>query len=658
MRLDTEAISVGVRLLGAVDVLVDGTPRLVPGVRRKATLAALALHPGEIVSVDRLVELVWEGHPPRGAVTSLRSHVSRLREVLSDRAAIRSLPPGYILELDGEVTDLQAAEHLIAHAQGSSDPREREALLASAVDLWRDNSLADIAELLSFKDAAGRLDGIRLRARRMLIDARLALGRHAELVAELEDLSYAHPLDEQIHAQLILALYRSGRQGDALGTYERLRRTLDEGLGIGPSRLLSDLHVAILRQDPSIDPPVTTSVHAASLHVLADTAPAQLPPPLRAFTGRVRESAALDSLLSGVRQKHTAPVVVAVSGTAGVGKTTFAVQWAHSAITEFPDGQLYLNLRGYDASGSPMEPADAVRHVLDSFGIPAERIPANVDSQVGLYRSLLADKKLLLVLDNARDADQIRPLLPSSPGCVVLVTSRDQLTPLAVSHGAQLLTLDPLSIQDAYELITRRVGANRATAEPDAMKQLISQCAGLPLALAITAARACAHPTFPLRDLAAQLYDTKAHLDRFHSSYQSTDLRAVFSWSYHALSPEAARLFRLFGIHPGPDIGTDAVANLAALPKDRTRILLTELAEAHLVTQHTPGRYTLHDLLRAFATELAHTHDTDQERRAATNRLLDHYLHNRQHRRQNAEPIWRFRLRRVRDRADSTTLQR
>ena len=621
-----------VRLLGPVDVLVDDIPRPVHGLRRKAVLAALALQPGVVVSSDRLIDIVWGDQAPATAATTLQSHVSHLRRALGDKATIVARPPGYVLEMgeagaDVDATDVLAAERLIREAGQSADPVERETLLEAATALWRGRPLADLNGLAWFDDQVQRLEHLLMQARHTLIDARLALGQHLELIPELESFSRMHPLHEHTHGQLMLALYRAGRQGDALAAYQRLRRTLDEELGIRPSQQLRDLETAILRHDPSLEAP------APPVRVGNGTVPAQLPPSISAFTGRRRELNQLDGLLAGAvadadgTGRPVSVVISAISGTAGIGKTTLAVHWAHRVAGHFPDGQLYVNLRGFDPSGSILDPAEAVRGFLDALGVPVERIPAGLDAQTGLYRSLLASKRVLVVLDNARDVEQVRPLLPGAPGCLVVVTSRNQLTPLVATEGAQPLTMRLPSAVEARDLVARRLGAGRAAAEPDAVGEIIARCARLPLALAIACARASSHPDFPLATVASELRDSMRGLDTLHGGDPGSDVRAVFSWSYRTLSADAARLFRLLGLHPGPDLTAAAAASLAGIPPRRTRTLLAELTGAHLLTEHTPDRYAFHDLLRAYATEQAHTYDSAEVRRAAVHRTLDHYLH-------------------------------
>jgi tetratricopeptide (TPR) repeat protein/DNA-binding XRE family transcriptional regulator len=359
---------------------------------------------------------------------------------------------------------------------------------------------------------------------------------------------------------------------------------------------------------------------------LCPTPAAQLPADLPVFTGRRRESWTLDGLLDLGQARLAAVAIQVLSGMAGVGKTALAVHWAHSVAARFPDGQLYTNLRGFDPCGELVTPAEAIRGFLHALGVPPDRIPPSLDAQAALYRSVLAGKRVLVLLDNARDAEQVRPLLPGTPTALTLVTSRNQLTPLVAAHGAQHLTLDLLTHDEARELLAQRLGTGRIAAEPRPVQQIITACAKLPLALAIAAARA-QQTSFTLAALAAELTEAETRLDTLDTGDPSSQVRTVFSWSYTTLTPSAARVFRLIGLHPGPDISAPAAASLAGHPLPQASRLLTELARANLLIEHVPGRYTLHDLLRAYAAELAHTEVTETQRHAARHRMLDHYLH-------------------------------
>ena len=528
-----------VRLLGPVDVIVDGAPRSVHGLRRTAVLATLALHHGEVVSTSRLVDVGWGAAAPATSLNTLQSHVSYLRAVLGSKGAIRARPPGYVLAVS-EGTDVLLAERLLRQGRQSADPAQSAPHLAAALALWRGPPLADLADLPWLAEQAARLDLLRVEVRRALSEARLAAGEHEALVPELEQMAADRPLDEQARAQLMLALYRSGRQADALAAYQRLRRALADDLGLQPSQSLRDLETAILRQDRALDAPA----QAVALARISSRAPvpAQLPSAVPAFAGRHAELASLDVLLPGSARSGIAqPAAVAISvlsGTAGVGKTALAVHWAQRVTTHFPDGQLYVNLRGFDPGGAAVEPGDAVRGFLEAFGVPATRIPADLAARSGLYRSVLAGKRVLVVLDNARDADQVRPLLPGAPGCVTIVTSRNHLTGLVATEGADPLTLDLLTAADARDLLARRLGAARVIREPAAVDDLISGCARLPLALTVAAARAATVPQFPLAVIATELREASSVLDPFYADDSASDVRAVFSWSYRALGAE------------------------------------------------------------------------------------------------------------------------
>ena len=357
------------------------------------------------------------------------------------------------------------------------------------------------------------------------------------------------------------------------------------------------------------------------------TVPRQLPVPPQHFVGRRSQLASLTALAHAPHNAR-AVAIAAIVGTAGIGKTALAVHWAHSVADQFPDGQLYVNLRGFDPAGTPVSPSVAVRGFLDGLGIPPGRLPADLDAQVGLYRSLLSGRRVLVVLDNALDVAQVRPLLPGAPGSVVVVTSRNRLAGLIAVEGAHPITLDLLATDEAKAMLAGRLGVGRVASDPAAVRVIVSRCARLPLALAVVAARAGTRPSLALSTLAGELSEVGDALDATTISDDVySDARAVFSWSYHALSPGAGRLFRLFGLHPGPDISVATAVSLAALPQPQVRRLLAELTRAHLVEEHIPGRFSHHDLLRAYAAELVQEVESRAERRNAVARLLDHYLH-------------------------------
>jgi DNA-binding SARP family transcriptional activator len=613
-----------IRLLGPVDVMVDGEARMVSGLRRKAVLATLALHGGEVVSVGRLADAVWGETAPSTVRNTLQSHVSYLRTLLGNKNAIVGRPPGYRLDVGDDGTDVWLAERLLRQGAQAADPVRGASDLRAALALWRGRPLADVTGLAWLEEQAGRLELLAERIRRALSEARLAAGEHRQLTGELEQMAAAHPLDEQVYAQLMTALYRSGRQADALAAYQRLRGTLADELGLVPGQALRDLETAILRQDSSLDAPAPVPcLLVRPTEPPAAFDPAQLPPPVAGFAGRGAELASLDAILPG---PEDGAVISVIAGTAGVGKTTLAVHWAHRVAAHFPDGQLYVNLRGLDPACPAADSGQALRGFLDAFAVPPERIPARLEDQVALYRSLLAGRRVLVLLDNARDAEQVRPLLPASPGCLAIVTSRSHLTGLVAGQGAHPLHLDLLSPGEARELLSRRLGSSRVSREPDAVEEIIAGCARLPLALTITAARAAASPSFPLAAVAADLREAGHVLDPFDVGDAATDVRAVFSCSYRALSDGAARLFRLLGLHPGPDITVGAAASLAGIAPDRVRGPLAELARGYLLAEQRPGRYACHDLLRAYAAEQAYQHEDEATRQAAVGRFLDYCL--------------------------------
>lgn len=366
-----------------------------------------------------------------------------------------------------------------------------------------------------------------------------------------------------------------------------------------------------------------------SLAYAASMGPQQLPNTTPYFVGRTRELDMLTTQLDNAVAEDRPVVITAIGGTAGIGKTALALYWTQTHIDRFSDGQLYVNLRGFHPSGTPMAPQEAIRGFLDAFNTPVEQIPTSLDAQAALYRKIVEGKRLVIVLDNARDTDQVRPLLPGSPTCTVLITSRQHLSSLTnESEGATCITLGYLTTAEARQLLIKILGSERIDAEPDAVDELIQRCVHLPTALHIAAARIKAEPHTSLTALVGQLREQRQRLAALSTGdSQYFDIRAVFSWSYTALTTGAARLFRLLGLHPGPDISTLAAASLAGLPEHATSELLTSLTRAYLLEEPTPGRYQFHDLLRIYATEQAAKKEFDHQRQLAIRRVLDYYLH-------------------------------
>jgi DNA-binding SARP family transcriptional activator/tetratricopeptide (TPR) repeat protein len=600
----------------------------VPAARHRALLAVLLLHAGTTVHADTLAEIVWDGTPPAGAGITLRSHVSRLRQVLGPDAGARLVTryPGYLIEAREEEVDLLRFRRL--YREGGAAVRAGQwaraaETLGEALGIWRGAPLADIPGELLHRDEVPGLDQLRLQAQEWQVEAGLHLGRHGELVTELQSLAAAHPLRERFAAQLMLAQYRCGRQAEALATYQRARQLLVEALGAEPGTELRELHQRILAGDPSLEAPRPAS---SGMGGAGPSVPRQLPAPEAHFAGRSEELAALTRLLDRpAGQTPEAIVISAIGGTAGVGKTALAVHWAHQVADRFPDGQLYVNLRGYDP-GQPMPAAEALSGFLRALGVPGQDIPTGETDRAAQYRSLTAGRRMLVVLDNASEVEQVRPLLPGSPACMVVVTSRDSLAGLVARDGAQRLDLDLLPTGDALGLLRVMIGA-RVDADPGAAAMLADRCCLLPLALRVAAELAVARPAVPLAELAGELADQQRRLDLLDAGGDPrTAVRAVFSWSYRHLDDDTARAFRLLGLPPGPDLDGHAAAALTGTRVDDARRLLDRLARAHLIQPVAPGRYGMHDLLRAYAGQLAAS-ETAQERRTALTRLFDYYLH-------------------------------
>jgi DNA-binding SARP family transcriptional activator len=607
-------------------------------VQQQVVLAVLLLHQNRPVGRQQLINAVWGEAEPRYALNLLHRHVSGLRRVLEPGRDARTTPgqltwtdAGYLFTVPAGGLDLEVFDRGVDRARkarAAGDLRAAADGLQSVLTIWRGPVCDGLTS--PFLDAQrDQYDERRISILEERIELDLAIGDRGDLIAELRQLVSDQPLREKLHGLLMLALYQSGRRADALAAFQDARGVLREELGVDPAAELQRLHQQILAADPELGSTAYQGVAIGGGSRMGNRlpVPAQLPHSVTGFSGRRAEIDWLNGLLSDDADDAGGTVVItALAGTAGVGKTALAVHWAYQIRERFPDGQLYVNLRGFDPTGSPMEPADAIRGFLDAFAMPPDRIPVDLDAQAALYRTILAGKRVLIILDNARDAAQVRPLLPGSPTSLVVVTSRNQLLSLVAADGAQLLDVDLLTSDQARGLLERRLGKHRVAAEPAALDEIIDSCAGLPLALSIVSAHALANSRLSLAELAEKLRETRGGLYALEVGDKYTDLRAVFSWSYRALSAPAARMFRLLGLHAGPEIGHPAAASLAGIPPARARALLSELTTAHLLMDRAHGRFVFHDLLRAYARELAEAHDSVEERRAAVHRLLDHYL--------------------------------
>ncbi|MEU0968970.1 BTAD domain-containing putative transcriptional regulator [Streptomyces sp. NPDC005917] len=634
-------------MLGPVRAWRGGTELVLGPPKERALLALLLTEAGHPVAVHEIIDALWGQDPPDSAVNVVQRHIGALRRLIEPDLPARSESRwlvrgsgGYRLEADPDSLDLLRFRDLRRQAdQAAQDgqPATATELLIEALALWRGPAASGIAAEVRSHPAFTALDAEHLAA--VKAAAELALeagpGLGARILVTLRQAAAQHPLDEGLQARLILVLAATGHQAEALDVHRTVRTRLADELGVQPGPELQAAQQRVLGRTPTARTPTASgpadpgegAAAAARPATVVTVRPAQLPVDLAAFTGRRSELARVRALLPATDEPASTVVISAIGGMAGVGKTTLAVHWAHSVAGRFPDGQLYVNLRGFHPTGSIMSAAEAIRSFLDAFGVPAQRIPAGLDAQAALYRSLLADRRVLIVLDNARDSEHVRPLLPGAPGCMVVVTSRNQLYGLVAGEGAHFLSLDVLSDADAREFLSRRLGAERVAREPDAVAEIIALCGRLPLALAVVGARAVVNPTFPLASVAAELHDSEDSLDAFSGEAPAADARSAFSWSYQLLTPAAARVFRLLALHPGSDSSLAAVASLAGQRAGQVRPLLAELVRAHLISEPAPGRYGCHELLRAYAGELARARDTAQERDTARRRMFDHYLH-------------------------------
>jgi DNA-binding SARP family transcriptional activator/tetratricopeptide (TPR) repeat protein len=600
--------------------------------RQQCVLAVLLVEANRPVPADALLARAWGDRLPRRPRDTLYSYVSRLRQALLPAGtSVERRRSGYLINVDPLGVDLHLFDHLVRQSRAGADDQSALDRLEQALALWTGDAFGTLDT--PWLNAMRReLDGRRRMAERDRDELALRLGGHAAVLDRLLAHADEEPLDEPLAGQALLALYRCGRQAEALARYERLRRRLAEDLGIHPGEPLRRLHQQILRADPALATPAGRSPARRALDgpdagrsAGAWTVPRQLPSPPAGFTGRTRELAELSAAMRPDGDAGTAVVISAVGGAGGVGKTWLALYWAHRHQHEYPDGQLYVNLRGFEPGGEPLPAATAIRSFLAALGVPASALPVDPDGQVGLFRSLLAGRRVLVVLDNARDSAQVVSLLPGAPGCAVLITSRQRLTGLAAAHGARPLTLDVMPEPEAAALLQARLGP-ALTAEPEALDALLPHCGGLPLALGIVAARAATGPRGGLAALAAELGDRRTRLDALDAGDLALSLRAVMASSVRNLSTPAAALLGYLGAAPGPDISLVAAVSMAGSHPAEVRAALRELVGANLLVEDPPHRYRMHDLVRLYAIELA-TAVHESDRAAAQACLLDHYLH-------------------------------
>ncbi|MFJ3866913.1 AfsR/SARP family transcriptional regulator [Streptomyces nigra] len=599
-----------VRAWRGEEPLPTGSPQ------QRALLAALLLREGRTATAAELIDALWGEEPPSQALAAVRTYASRLRKALGAEVLV-SESGGYAIRGLGEgALDLARAQELAADgekARAAGDLCRARELLGRALALWDGEALAGVPGPYAEAQRV-RLEEWRLQLLEARLDMDLEQGCHAEAVSELTALTAAHPLRERLRELLMLALYRSGRQAEALAVYADTRRLLADELGVDPRPGLKELQQRILRADPALAEPSSPAAEPAA----APVRPAQLPATVPDFTGRSAFVSELSEVLSSAEGRVMA--VSALAGIGGVGKTTLAVHVAHQARAAFPDGQLYVDLQG--AGPRAAEPETVLGSFLRALGTADTAIPDSLEERAALYRSVLDGRRVLVLLDNARDAAQVRPLLPGTDGCAALVTSRVRMVDLA---GAHLVDLDVMSPEEALALFTKIVGQERVAAEREAALDVVAACGFLPLAIRIAASRLAARRTWTVSSLAAKLADERRRLDEL----QAGDLavKATFELGYGALEPAQARAFRLLGLADGPDISLAAAAAVLDLPVEDAEDLLEPLVDMSLLESAAPGRYRFHDLVRLYARSCAERDEHPPgEREAALSRLLDFYL--------------------------------
>ncbi|GAA2297245.1 transcriptional regulator AfsR [Nonomuraea roseoviolacea subsp. roseoviolacea] len=626
-------------VLGPVRAWRDGDELDLGTPLQRSILGMLLLREGRAVTPTEMIDAVWGDDSPPRALGALRTYVSRLRTVLEPDRPARSRPEiltsvgrGYALRLPDGALDLVRFErgiHEAETARKAGRPAAAAEALRSAVALFEGEPLAGAVGPYA-EHQRDRLVECRLSAVETLMDVDLELGRHADVVSELIALTAEHPLRERLRAQLMLALYRCGRQGDALAVFTETRQALIDELGIEPGPDLSSLHQRILAADPGLAAapvaaaPATAGEageepEAAEEEQLPELPrPAQLPAAVSDFTGRKEIAGRLRTLLSSPSAAEGVPVAV-ICGIGGVGKTTLAVHVAHAADDLFPDGQLYADLRGY--TGEATAPESALGAFLRALGIPPDVIPEVPAERSALFRSLLAERRILVLLDNARDAAQVIPLLPGSPGCAAIVTSRVKLADLP---SARLFDLDVMEPDEALSLFSSVAGPERVAAEHGAAMDVVAACGFLPLAVRIVAARMAARPSWTVASLVPRLADEQRRLDELRVGNLAVE--ATFALGYGQLDAAQQRAFRLLSLPNGPDISAGAAAAVLELSAFEAEDLLESLVDASLLEAPAPGRYRFHDLLKLFARRILHKTETQQAKTLALRRLLGFYL--------------------------------
>ncbi|NGO46704.1 regulator [Streptomyces sp. YC419] len=626
-----------IEVLGPLRAWRGATPVYLGPLKRQAVLAALLLRQGAVVSHEQLLDGVWGSEPPASGHKVLASHVNPLRRALDaegirhTESVIRSGKGWYRFVADDvrlDVADLTERSDEALRTKAFGDLATATDQLSVALALFRGEPLANLSGPFAQAERERLLERRRtLRLERL--GSLVLLGRFTEALDDLAAPAASDPYDESLLALRMRALYGCERQAEALNAYQDLRVRLRDELGVDPGEELRRVYEAVLRQDDaSLLAPETPPAHTPPAPS-APPAPAELPHDTAGFAGRTDELARLHALLPpepGPRPANTV-VISAIGGAAGIGKTALAVHWAHQVRDRFPDGQLYVNLHGFDHDRQPLEPNEALELLLRSLGLAASEIPANDEAQARVYRTMLAERRLLVLLDNAASAEQVRPLLPGSPSCCVVVTSRNRLGDMVARDGAHALPLDLLQPAEARSLLSEALGTDRLSAEPQAADALIRLCGSLPLALRVAAARLAGDPGLRLADLVTEMSEGNRLRALEPDGEDNSPLRTAFSASYRVLAPAARRLFRLLGLFPGPEFTAEVAAALLGEPVSQARRLLGGLAAAHLIEPVTVGRYRFHDLLREYARECAEVEETAADRDAALRRVLIWYVH-------------------------------
>jgi DNA-binding SARP family transcriptional activator/tetratricopeptide (TPR) repeat protein len=619
------------RVLGPVQVRDGDRMVPVPPGRVLTLLTLLLLRANQVVTQRELAEQLWQDSPPAHPRAAIHTIVRRLRHALGDGAGgriIQTAPDGYLIRLDPSHLDLSAFRRLVVRATDAVEPSEQARLLGQALDLWHGEPLAGITSDALIVHEVPRLIEERLHALERLMDARLRLGEHAQLVPLLTSLTREHPLRERFWAQLMLALYRCGRQADALLAYRSVATLLADELGVDPGPELQDVHRSVLMADPRLAVAPGPPWAAPSWSLQSWSQQCQLPMDVADIVGRDKAVAEILDLVRSSVADRAVPVVT-ISGPPGVGKSALAVRVAHALRADFPDGQWYVRLNG--ASRTPRSPFEVLATLLRNAGMNTDAIPSDEQQRAARYRARIADRRLLVLLDDAADAAQVEPLLPGTPGCAVIVTSRSELSGLTTSHGARGVPVAGLTPQDSDELLGRMLGRGRVGAEPDAVHELADLCGHLPLALRIAAANLAARPGASITGYAARLRGR----DRLGTLVSASDpdiaVRATFALSYAVLEPSLRHAFRLLGLVPGPDVDAAAAAALLGDSDRHAEELLERLCVVNLVERRGErqevARYGFHDLIRLYAAECAAADEPELERRAARSRLAAWYLH-------------------------------